>query len=158
MLGVASAEAPTAMPLRTVGVEGVGRAPITQEANAEAAKAAYRQAMAAAIADGQEKAQFLASHVSGTLGAVQSVVEESGYVECEGPEEKYVQYLGVQPDFGSGRAGAVAAPETAGAVRSSPSAAHPNGTKHKKKKQKAKKATAVSCAVTAGVALNYALD
>ncbi len=160
MLGVASAEAPTTTPLQTVGVEGVGKAPITQEANGEAAKAAYRQAMAAAILDGQEKAQFLASHVGGTLGAVQSVVEENGYVECEGGEGRYEQYLGVQPDFGSGRGApgtaVEAAPEEA---KSTPSVRAPTaGKKSKKKKKKAKKATAANCTVTAGVALNYDLD
>ena len=162
MLGVASAEAPTTTPVRTVGVEGVGKAPIAQEADGEAAKAAYRQAMAAAIVDGQEKAQFLASHVGGTLGAVLSVIEENGNVECEdgeGSEGRYIQYLGVQPDFGSGRSGAAveAAPEAA--KRTSGSARAPSaGKKSKKKKKKAKTATAVSCAVTAGVALSYDLD
>ena len=113
MLGVASAEAPTVTPVRTVGVEGVGKAPIAQEANAAAADGAYRQAMTAAITDGQEKAQFLASHVGGTLGAVQSVVEENGGVECEAEGTEYERYLGVEPDFGSGRGGVAVAPEAA---------------------------------------------
>jgi cell division septation protein DedD len=162
MLGVASAEAPTTTPVRTVGVEGVGRAPIAQEADGEAAKASYRQAMATAIVDGQEKGQFLASHVGGTLGAVQSVVEESGNVECEdgeGNEGRYIQYLGVQPDFGSGRGAAGAPVEAAPEVsRSAQGVRAPTAAKKsKKKKKKAKKATAVSCTVTAGVALNYEL-
>jgi hypothetical protein len=160
MLGVASAEAPTVTPVRTVGVEGVGKAPVPQEADRAAANAAYRQAMAAAIGDGREKAQFLASHVGGTLGAVQSVVEQNGYVECERVGAEYTPYLGVEPDFGTGRgAGVSVAPEAAAprAGRSLPSAGTPkSGQKHKKKKAKA--ATAASCTVTAGVTLNYALD
>ncbi len=159
MLGVASAEAPTQTPLRTVGVEGVGKAPVAQEANATAANTAYRQAMAAAISDGQEKALFLAGHVGGTLGAVQSVIEENGGVECEAEgDEGYVRYLGAEPDFGSGRDSRVVAPEAAaqsapGVVKSGSA----KGLKHKKKKKKAKKASVVSCTVTAGVALNYEL-
>lgn len=160
MLGVASAEAPTGSPVRTVGVEGVGKAPIAQEADAAAANAAYRQAMAAAISDGQEKAQFLASHVGGTLGAVQSVIEQNGFVDCEEANNEYTPYRGASPDFGSGRSGAVAAPEAAsGAGKSSPTVgSHKSPSKHKKKKKKAKKATVASCAVTAGVSLNYTLD
>jgi len=153
LLGVAAAEAPTGSPVRTVGVEGVGSAPIAQEANGTAANAAYRQAMAAAISDGQEKATFLAGHVGGTLGAVQSVVEENGDVECESEGTEYVRYLGVEPDFGTGRSGRIAAPEAAGALKSPKSA-----PRHKKKKHKAKKASAVSCTVSAGVALNYQLN
>ncbi len=113
--------------------------------------------MAAAIADGQEKAQFLAGHVGGTLGAVQSVIEENGNVECEAGGTEYERYLGVWPDFGSGRGGRVVAPEAA--AKAAPvRAGNTNGHKHKKKKKKAKKATAVSCTVTAGVALNYQLN
>lgn len=160
MLGVASAEAPTGSPVRTVGVEGVGKAPIAREADAAAANGAYRQAMAAALSDGQEKAQFLASHVGGTLGAVQSVTEESGFVSCEEAGSEYAPYLGVEPDFGTGRGGGVqagaATPRTAKSV---PSVGAPTtGPKHKHKKKKAKKATAASCTVSTGVALNYALQ
>jgi len=159
MLGVASAEAPTVTPVRTVGVEGVGKAPVAQEADATAAIGAYRQATAAAITDGQEKAQFLASHVGGTLGAVQSVVESSGGVECEAPGNEYEQYLGVEPDFGNGRGVAVAPEAAANAGRSPASSGGPKAVhKHKKKKKKAKTATAVSCTVTAGVNINYQLD
>lgn len=161
MLGVASAEAPTMTPVRTVGVEGVGKAPIPQEADLATANAAYRQAMAAAISDGQEKAQFLAGHVGGTLGAVQSVVEEDGYVDCERIGEEYTEYLGVRPDFGSGRGGGVSVAPAAAprAAKSVPSVGAPTaGKKHKKKKKKAKTATAANCTVTAGVALNYTLN
>ncbi len=160
MLGVASAEAPTGSPVRTVSVEGVGRAPVAQEANATAANTAYRQAMAAAISDGQEKAQFLAGHVGGTLGAVQSVIEENGGVECEAEgNEEYVRYLGAEPDFGSGRDVRAVAPEAA--AQSAPGVVKPGnakGHKHKKKKKKARTASVISCTVSAGVALNYQLN
>ena len=159
LLGVASAEAPTTTPVRTVGVEGTGNAPIAREANATAANAAYRQATAAAVSDGLEKAQFLATRVGGTLGAVQSVVEENGYVSCEGEGNEYNSYLGVEPDFGSGQAPAgrfeEAAPSASSRSRgSSPTTAHKSKPK---KKKKAKKASAVSCTVSASVAINYEL-
>jgi hypothetical protein len=159
LLGVASAEAPTTTPVRTVGVEGTGNAPIAREANATVANAAYRQAMAAAISDGLEKAQFLATRVGGTLGAVQSVVEENGYVSCEGEGNEYNSYLGVEPDFGSGQAPSgrfeEAAPSASSRSRgSAPTTAHKSKPKNKKK---AKKASAVSCTVSASVAINYEL-
>ena len=116
--------------------------------------------MAAAISDGQEKAQFLAGHVGGTLGAVQSVIEENGGVECEAEgNEEYVRYLGAEPDFGSGRETVSWHPRP---PRSPPprvvKPGNAKGHKHKKKKKKAKKASVVSCTVTAGVALNFQLN
>ena len=75
-------------------------APVTSTASAEAATAAYRQAMAAAITDGQAKAQFLAEKAGATLGQVQSIGEGGGYIQC--PEG--VEYEGAQPDFGSAEA------------------------------------------------------
>ncbi len=91
-----------------MSVQGVATAPVISTASAEAAIAAYRQAMAAAIADGQAKAQYLAEKSGATLGQVQSIGEGGGYIEC--PEG--VEYEGAQPDFGSGgpvfEAGAVA--------------------------------------------------
>src|SRR5271165_1631531 len=73
MLGVAAAEAPTTTSLRTVSVEGVASEPLAQGANAASATAVYRQAMAAAVADGQAKAEFLAQKVGATVGVAQSV-------------------------------------------------------------------------------------
>src|ERR1700684_747406 len=91
LLGVASAEAPTATtPPPTVSVQGVateptqqttpprpamgGRGgatePIEQSASSATATAVYRQGMADSITDGQAKAQFLASKAGVTLGAV----------------------------------------------------------------------------------------
>ncbi len=68
IIGVAAAEAPTATPVRAVSVEGVASAPIEQHASLAQADAAYRQAMAAALADGKGKAEFLASTAGATLG------------------------------------------------------------------------------------------
>ena len=99
MLGVASAEAPTtASPPPTVSVQGVAIEPIEQSASSTTATTVYRQGMAAAVTDGQAKAQFLASSAGVTLGAVQSIVENGGYIGCTGNE---VEYSGEQPDFGS---------------------------------------------------------
>jgi hypothetical protein len=63
MLGTAVAEAPTTTTLRTVSVEGVGTQPIAQNADAATATGVYRQAMAAAVTDGQSKAEFLTGKV-----------------------------------------------------------------------------------------------
>jgi hypothetical protein len=105
MLGVASAEAPTtttATPLRTVSVDGVAMVPVAQGANRAVATAVYREGMAGAISDGQGKAEFLASKAGATLGAVQSIVEGGGSIQCTtGGESGYVEYEGEQPDFGS---------------------------------------------------------
>jgi hypothetical protein len=113
MLGVATAEAPTtATPPRTVSVQGVASEAIDQSASAGTAQGVYRQGMADAIADGLGKAQFLAGKVATPLGAVQSLVEQGGYISCPGEAE----YLGAQPDFGSAAAPARAtapAPEVA---------------------------------------------
>ena len=101
VLGVATAETssvPTtgASPQRTVSVQGVASEPLASEASAATATSVYRQAMAAAIGDGQSKAQFLAEKAAATLGSVQSLAEGGGYIEC--PSE--VEYTGGQPDFG----------------------------------------------------------
>jgi hypothetical protein len=74
MLGVAAAEAPTGIPVRTVSVQGVATVPVGQSANVAVATAAYRQGMAGAVADGQSKAEFLASKAGAMLGSVQSIV------------------------------------------------------------------------------------
>jgi hypothetical protein len=142
----------TTAPLRTVSVEGVAKAPIASAASSEAAIAAYRQAMAAAIADGQTKAQFLAEKAGGTLGQVQSIAEGNGYIQC--PEG--VEYEGAQPDFGSGsileRASVApaAAPGLAQAHKAKPPAKH-------HKRRTAKKSAAESCTVSTQVALVYQL-
>lgn len=156
-LGVAAAEAPTGTSAATptVSVEGVSSVAIAQEANAAAANAAYRQAMAAAVADGHGKAEFLAGQAGATLAAVQSIAEEGGSVECHAADASYVEYLGEQPDFGYTTRSEVVAPEAA-------STAAPGTTKKpvrkKRKKRKAKAATAAGCTVSAQVALAYALS
>ena len=160
MLGVASAEAPTtASPPPTVSVQGVAIEPIEQSASSATATTVYRQGMAAAVTDGQTKAQFLASSAGVALGAVQSIVENGGYIGCTGNE---VEYLGEQPDFGSpgveSYGGEVSVPRVAGAVThgaSKPSVKH---AKAKKKAPVAKRASAAGCTLTAQVSLTYAIS
>lgn len=160
MLGVASAEAPTTTSLRTVTVEGVATTPIDVKADREEADAAYRQAMASAMSDGQSKAEFLAGKAGGTLGPVQSIAERGGSISCsEGEDEEgytlYVAYRGEQPDFGGGNEGETfaAAPKAATAPLATPKA-----KKKKKRKPVAKKASADTCTLSAQVGLVYALQ
>jgi hypothetical protein len=145
----------TSPPVRTVSVQGVASAPVDPAASAATATAAYRQAMAAAIADGQSKAQFLAEKTSATLGAVQSIGEGGGYIQC--PEGQ--EYQGAQPDFGYGSpvfAGAVApaASRRVPAIHKAPAAKPP--AKHRKR-HSAHKAAAEPCALHTQVALVYQL-
>lgn len=155
ILGVAGAETPPAptstAPQRTVSVEGVAGVPVASEASGEAANAAYRQAMAAAIADGQGKAQFLAEKSGTTLGAVQSVAEGTGYIQCPGEME----YQGAQPDFGQG-APVISAGSAVAAPRAVVHSRHVSA-KHRKRR-KARKASAQTCALSTQVALVYALS
>ncbi len=161
MIGVAVAEAPTTTTLRTVSVEGIGSQPITQNADAATATGVYRQAMAAAVTDGQSKAEFLTGKVGATLGAPQTVTEDGGGIECSsGGEEGWEPYQGEQPDFGSARnAGQVlsssAAPPSA-AAPSSGAVKRTSAKRHRKRKRPvAKKATAPGCKLTAQVSLVY---
>ncbi len=142
----------TSAPLRTVTVEGVAKAPVLSTASSEAAIAAYRQGMAAAITDGQAKAQFLAEKAGATLGQVQSIAEGNGYIECPGE----VEYEGAQPDFGSGSiiARAVSAPAAAPGLEKAHKAKPP--AKHHKRRT-AKKSATESCTVSTQVALTYQL-
>jgi len=159
MLGVASAEAPTtASPPPTVSVQGVATEPIEQSASSAMATSVYRQGMAAAITDGQAKAQFLASSAGVTLGAVQSIAENGGYIGCTGNE---VEYLGEQPDFGSPDVGvsgaAVSLPRATGEM----APANKPAVKHAKKKRKApvaKRASVPGCTLSAQVSLTYAIS
>jgi hypothetical protein len=162
MLGVASAEAPTTTsPPPTVSVQGVAIEAIEQSASSASATTVYRQGMAAAIADGQAKAQFLASSAGVTLGAVQSIVENGGYIGCTGNE---VEYSGEQPDFGSPGVvgvspGAVSVPRVEGAVThgtSKPAVKH--AKKKKGKSPVAKRASVAGCTLTAQVSLTYAIS
>jgi hypothetical protein len=161
MIGTAVAEAPTTTTLRTVSVEGVGTQPIAQDADAASATAVYRQAMAAAVADGQSKAEFLTGRVGATLGAAQTITEDGGGIECSsGGEEGWEPYQGEQPDFGSARsAGQVLESKAAPAAATSPEKAVVKRTPAKRhakhKRPVAKKATAPGCKLTAQVSLAY---
>ena len=164
VLGAGAAEAPTsASPaLRTVSVEGVATIAIGQSASAAEATAVYRQGMTDALADGQSKAQFLASGAGATLGVVQSIVEDGGYITCTGNE---VEYLGEQPDFGSPgvyvSAAGVSTRSVVSPPRSTP-AVHAPAVKSRKRKRKrrpaAKSAAASGCTLSAQVSLVYALS
>jgi hypothetical protein len=160
MLGTAVAEAPTTTTLRTVSVEGIGTQPIAQNADAATATGVYRQAMAAAVVDGQSKAEFLTGKVGATLGAAQTVTEDGGGIECSsGGEEGWESYKGEQPDFGSARnAGQVLSSTPAPPAASSPSSAvkRTSAKRHRKHRRPvAKKATAAGCKLTAQVSLAY---
>jgi hypothetical protein len=139
-------------PLRTVSVEGIANEPVSSSASAEAAIAAYRQGMAAAIADGKAKAQFLAEKAGATLGGVQSIGEGGGYIGCPAG----VEYEGAQPDFGYGRGpvfAASAAPAAKGRATPTP---HKAPAKHHRR-HSARKSAAESCTLSTQVALVYQL-
>ncbi|MHB1808669.1 MAG: SIMPL domain-containing protein [Solirubrobacteraceae bacterium] len=164
VLGVASAETTPAgstggsAQARIVSVEGVAKSSIEPTASEAAAKGAYREAMASAIADGKEKAQFLAEKAGSSLGAVQSIAEGSGYISC--PEEE--QYEGAEPDFGSGASVYSVRPQVAARPLSG-RASTPAATGHKKVKKrrrrtgKAKAAAVQACTLSTQVALSYEL-
>ncbi len=156
MLGVATAEAPTSTPQRTVSVQGVAIEVIDQSASTAVANAVYRQGMADAVNDGLSKAQFLAGKTGANLGAVQSVAEDGGYISC--PEG--IEYRGEQPDFGSPSL-SVSSGLRAGASRPASALAKPvgNGRKHRKRRKgpAAKKANVATCTLSAQVSLSYAL-
>jgi hypothetical protein len=158
MLGVAAAEAPTtATPTPTVSVEGVATVPIAQDASLAAATAAYREGMAAAVADGHTKAEFLSGKAGTTLGSVQSIVEGGGYIGCRGygeEESGYAQYQGEQPDFGS--AESVSPVRAAAAKPATP--VRPKIKKKKKKGPSAGKAAATTCTLSTQVSLVYAIS
>jgi hypothetical protein len=143
----------TSAPLRTVSVEGVATAPVDSAASAETAIAAYRQAMATAIADGRAKAQFLAEKTGATLGQVQSIGEGGGYIGCP----VGVEYAGAQPDFGSNRGPvfAAAAPAAKGTATPTVHKVKPPARHHKRRS--ARKSVAESCTLSTQVALVYQL-
>ncbi len=160
MLGVAVAEAPTGTPVRTVSVTGVGAAPIPQKAGASEANAAYREAMAAAVADGKGKAEFLIAKVGGSLSAIQSLSEGGGHIECtpastSGEPTEYAEYEGERPDYPSSSQGPPYATPLAAARR-----APVRSRKHRKHKHPtAKKASSApgNCKVSAQVSLVYTI-
>jgi hypothetical protein len=159
-LGAAAAEAPTTAAVRTISVGGVAVVPIAQSATEAAATAAYRQAMAAAVNDGQSKAQFLAEKTGVALGPVQAVAEGGGSISCTGGDESngYAEYEGAQPDFSSG---AVTPPIVAGAVAPRPATRAPSVRPRTNRKRRhtthAKAAVAGTCKLSAQVSLVYTI-
>ena len=158
-LGTAAAEAPTgAAVARTISVDGVAVAPIPARANAAAANTVYREAMAKAVLDGQGKATFLAERTGATVGAVDSVIEQGGYIECSDGTDEYAAYEGEQPDFGTAPSPNVTAtPLSAAAAPGRPSSTVSHRPKVKHRRPTAKKASLPSCNLTAEVALVYAI-
>lgn len=162
VVGVAAAETPSSASTRTVSVEGVATAPLAQGASAATATAAYRQAMAAAEADGHQKAEFLVQKVGAVLGEVQSIAEAGGSIECSGGSESgYVEYEGEEPDFGQ-ESGVSPTPfeRAASTPSTAPATQRHHKRKHKKRvsaKRNARAASATSCTVSARVALVYTL-
>jgi hypothetical protein len=156
-LGVAAAEAPTGVAVaRTISVEGVAVTPIGSHDSAAAANGVYREGMAKAVADAQSKAAFLAEKTAATLGAVDSVIEDGGYIECADADNEDASYEGEQPDFGSGPSGVV----QGGPVASAPATALVKVSHRPKVKRHhatAKKASAPSCNLTAQVSVVYAI-
>jgi Protein of unknown function (DUF541) len=147
-----STPAPTPA-LRTVSVQGVASEPLASTSSAETATTVYRQAMAAAILDGQAKAQFLAEKAGTTLGQTQNIGEGGGYISC--PEG--VEYQGGQPDFGSGSSSGVVAPLAES--RAAPPTVHrAPPAKKPRKRHSARKAAAESCTLSTQVALVYQLS
>ena len=156
MLGVATAEAPTTSPPRTASVQGVATEAIDQSATATTATAVYRHGMADAVSDGLTKAQFLASKTGATLGPVQSVVEDGGYITCAAN----VEYLGEQPDFGSTGVSISASGVRAGSARPTPlPVRHKPAAKRRRHRRSpaAKKASLPTCTLSTQVSLAYAL-
>jgi uncharacterized protein YggE len=160
MLGVAVAEAPTATPLRTISVEGVATVPIGQLDKLAEATATYREGQAAAVADAQGKAAFLAGKIGGSVATVQSVVEDGGYINCTASgETEYAEYEGEEPDFGSApqpNVGAVV-PLSASAPATGAAPAKAKLKHRKRKHTTAKKAAAGTCKLKAQVAVIYAI-
>jgi len=155
MLGVASAEAPTGAPIRTVSVQGVANVPVAQSASAAVATEAYRQGMAAAVADGLSKAEFLTTKAGATLGSVQSIAENGGYIQCAPSEESgYVGYQGEQPDFGS----STGVSQRIVAAPAAPAVSKRTVKKPKRKAPSAKKAATATCTLTAQVSLVYLIS
>jgi hypothetical protein len=167
-LGVATGEGPAgSTAARTVGVGGVGVIPIAVKASAAEATSVYREGMAKALVDAQAKAAFLAEKSGVALGAVVSMVEDGGSIECTGAYEEegsaaYARYEGEQPDFGWGHDPGVLVGPSGSAVAPTSSVAPARGVSHRPKAKKRKKAhkastSTVRCNLTANVSAIYAL-
>jgi hypothetical protein len=167
-LGVATGEGPAgSTAARTVSVGGVGVVPIAVKASAAEATSVYREGMAKALVDAQAKAAFLAEKSGVALGAVVSMVEDGGSIECTGAYEEegsaaYARYEGEQPDFGWGHDPGVLVGPSGSAVAPTSSVAPARGVSHRPKAKKRKKAhkastSTVRCNLTANVSAIYAL-
>jgi uncharacterized protein YggE len=62
---------------RLITVNGAGEASVASDANAAARDAAYRTALTSALDDAKAKAGLIAAHEGLTVGAIQSVTEQS---------------------------------------------------------------------------------
>jgi hypothetical protein len=166
-LGVATGEGPAgSTAARTVSVGGVGVVPIAVKASAAEATSVYREGMAKALVDAQAKAAFLAEKSGVALGAVVSIVEDGGSIECTGAYEEegsaaYARYEGEQPDFGWGHDPGVGGP-SGSAVAPTSSVAPARGVSHRPKAKKRKNThkastSTVRCNLTANVSAIYAL-
>jgi hypothetical protein len=160
LLGVATGETSTspavvqAPPLRTVSVQGVASEPIPTEASSATAISIYHQGLAAAVSDGQGKAQLLAEKTGATLGPVQGVGEGGGDIECsEGSE-----YQGAQPDFGSSGVSTVLGTAVAPAAASRPAPAVRKPASKHHRRHSAKKSAGAACTLYAQVSLVYQLS
>lgn len=164
-VGGALAVAPTAFAegaLPGVSVVGVGETAVAQTASQAEANAAYRAAMAVAIADGAEKAAFLAGRVGGTLGRATAVGEAGAGISCTSGPNSYAEYLGKQPDTAGSVGGGFAVAPAAGVNGGPPSPTPAHGAPKRRKAKghrhtHARRAQAVSCTLRAQVSLTYAL-
>ncbi len=82
VLGVAGAQQPasTSTTQRLLTVNGGGSAEVGSEASTSVRRAAYGAALGAALEDARAKAAFLAGRSGLTLGAVQTLTEQTGSV------------------------------------------------------------------------------
>jgi hypothetical protein len=140
-------------PVRTVSVEGVAMVPIERTATAATANGVYRKALAEAVADGQSKAQLLAEKTASSVGAIQTVTEGSGSIEC--PEG--VEYEGVMPDFGQGGSVYGAVPEAAAVSPGKAPKRKIAPKRPRRRRPQAKKAAVSGCDLSARVGLVYQL-
>ncbi|HUH80141.1 MAG TPA: hypothetical protein VLZ06_02340 [Solirubrobacteraceae bacterium] len=133
---------------------------ISKTATSAEAQAAYHQAFAAAIASGQEQAEFIAGEVNAKVASIQQIVPRGGSIECSVPGEEgtlreYEPYDGATPNFVSVQlfGGYAVAP-----LAASKPATHAKSKKKKKHKHHASKAAvAPSCELSARVVLSYLL-
>lgn len=139
--GATGATGTTAAAPATITVNGAGFATMDSSSPSSAFHTAYLGALGNAIADAHTKAAAIAAQVGDTLGAVQSVTEQSNDMNgCSGPLFN-----------------------AAGAAKGAPSVAGPT-TKHRRRHHPSKPkatariadATVSTCTVEADVTVTYA--